>query len=237
MSQTIRQFVRDAYSLINPGSPTQTLHGDDQSRAIAILNRLLAHQSTTGLLDTIDKEVTFNIVAGTQTVTFGDSASGADVTEGYLNNIYTAYITLGGTDYALNNISRAIFNESYKYGPLTGLPRFYFLDNSPTLSTMRLYPGAAQAYDLKVSGKFAKTELTSNDTTAILPDYSLRFYQLALARDLAFYKGRSSAWTPELQALYKEASDTMIAQTPVNLKVYEDYDTMLNGAARVRAGI
>ena len=70
-----------------------------------------------------------------------------------------------------------------------------------------------------------------------LPAYFLRFLYFALARDLAAFKGRLSAWTQDLRDLYKEAKQDMVATSTINLAIEADLASNLNGAWRVKAGI
>jgi hypothetical protein len=237
MVQTVREFITDAYRLISANSPTVPLHGDDLQKGIQFLNELLKYYGANGLLDTIDKEVTYSITAGTQDITFGQTGSGADVEQGYLSSVYSAWLTLNGTDYPLSHTNRAIFNESYKFSPLLGLPRFFIMEYRTDISNMRIYPGASQGYTLTVQGKFTPDELTSNDTMAGIPLYAIRFLRPAVAKDISLYKGRVEAWTDKHEQMLQQAEAEMIAATPINTKIYADSDTLLNGAARVRAGI
>ncbi len=62
-------------------------------------------------------------------------------------------------------------------------------------------------------------------------------WSLAVAKDIAMYKGRSDAWTDKLEMMLREAQDKMEAASEVNLSITGDRASLLNGAWRVRAGI
>lgn len=61
---TVRQFIRQAYRLINPSNPTVPLHGDDESFALLILNQLLEYYASNGLMLTIARTETIPIDVG-----------------------------------------------------------------------------------------------------------------------------------------------------------------------------
>jgi hypothetical protein len=239
MAQTVKEFVRDAYQLVSANSPTVPLYGDDNNRAIQILDDLIRSYSATGLLTTIAYQVETVLQIGQQFVTFGDASHvpTPDVTFGRLSNLQNAWLLLDGVTYPLIDESRNVFYASYKFDPQQGLPRFCIITNEVDLTRMRVYPSGSQQYQLFVYGKFQLPEFTQNDTMAALPGYYLRYMKFALAKDLAFYKGRASAWTQELKDELKEAKEDMIAASPVNLVIESDHDSLLNGSWRVRAGI
>jgi hypothetical protein len=134
-------------------------------------------------------------------------------------------------------VQRAQFFSSYKYQPLSGLPRYVVVTNQDDYTTMQIYPKPSQVYTLWLYGKFELATLDENSVVNI-PNYSLRFYKLALGKDLCNYKARGSAWTPKLQSDYKEAKDVMESASTVDLSIDAgNDDSMLNGANRVRAGV
>lgn len=237
--QTVKRFVQDAYKLISAGSPTVPLHGDDNSKGIQFLNELLQDYSSTGLLITVPKLVTTLLAINQQEVTFGsaDFLPTPDVTIGRLANLENAWLELQGVTYPLINESRNVFLGSYKYDPQVGLPRFAIIYNETNLTRMRVYPAASQVYTLNIYGKFELPILGENDTMAELPDYYLRFFKFALARDLAFYKGRASAWDEKLQSMYDEALKRMESASAMNLLIDTSNESYLNGSWRVMAGI
>ncbi len=133
--------------------------------------------------------------------------------------------------------SRNVFFNSYKYEPQQGLPRFVIITNETNLTRMQLYPSPSQQYDLFVYGKFELPYVTSNDTMEELPLYYYRYLRFALARELAIYKGRSSAWGDKLEAIYQESKKEMESVTSMNLSINTANESYLNGSWRVRAGI
>lgn len=239
MSQTVKDFVKDSYQLISANSPTVPLQDDDMSKGVKFLNQLLKSYSSTGLLLTIAKEVVYNLSINQSEVTFGDPSymPTPDVTEGRLANMQDAWLLLDNVTYPLINEDRNVFLSSYKYDPQVGLPRFAILFNQTDLTTMRLYPGASQEYELHVYGKFELPLLTENSDMSSLPVYYTRYLQFALARDLAFYKGRSAAWTPDLKEMLLEAKQDMESVSTVNVVIQSQNESLLNGSWRVRAGV
>lgn len=239
MAQSVKAFVQDSYQLISASSPTVPLQGNDISKGVQFLNELLEYYSSSGLLLTVAKQVEVEIAIGQSEVTFGPSTytPTPDVTEGRLANLNNAWLLLQGVTYPLIDESRSVFLGSYKYDPQLGLPRFCINYFDTEITTMRLYPGASQVYNLNVYGKFQLSEFTQNEDMSALPAYFKRYLRLALARDLSVYKGRSTAWDEKLQALYIEAKDQMESTSAVNLVIESPTESYLNGAYRVRAGI
>lgn len=238
-AQTVKQFVVDAYQLVSANSPTVPLHGDDNLKAIQFLNDLITDYSSDGLLLTIAKQVTTTIQIGQSEVTFGDAGfiPTPDVTLGRLANLENAWLLLDGVTYPLIDESRNVFLGSYKYDPQLGLPRFCIIYNETDLTRMRIYPGASQVYTLNVYGKFQLPLFTQNGTMAGVPGYFQRYLKMALAKELAFYKGRSKAWDEKLEARYIEAKDKMESASAMNLVIDSANESYLNGSWRLRAGI
>jgi hypothetical protein len=238
-AQTAKEFVQDAYQLISANSPTVPLQGNDMSKGIHFLNNLLKFYSSSALLLTISKKIMFQVQIGQQFVTFGDPSfvPVPNVTQGRLANLENAWLELDGVDYPLINESRNVFYGSYKYFPQKGLPRFVIIDNDTNLTTMQLYPSPSQVYNVWVYGKFQLAYISENDDMSSLPQYYQRFLLFALARDLALFKGRSRAWTPDLEKMYLEAFDQIESVSSLNLVIDTGNESYLNGSWRVRAGI
>jgi len=209
------------------------------SKGIQFLNQLLKSYSSSSLLLTIARKVNFTLPIGQRFVTFGDPTyvPTPDVPEGRLSNLENAWLTLDGVDYPLIDESRNVFFGSYKYEPQEGLPRFIIITNDTNLTTMQFYPSASQEYDVTVYGKFELPYVGENDDLSSLPLYYYRFLTFAVARDLAFYKGRSSAWDAKLEGMFDEAKKEMESATAINLVIDTPNESYLNGAWRVRAGI
>jgi len=236
---TVKRFIEDCYQLVSASSPTVPLHGNDMSKGIQFLNQLLKSYSSSSLLLTIARKVNFTLPIGQRFVTFGDPTyvPTPDVPEGRLSNLENAWLTLDGVDYPLIDESRNVFFGSYKYEPQEGLPRFIIITNDTNLTTMQFYPSASQEYDVTVYGKFELPYVGENDDLSSLPLYYYRFLTFAVARDLAFYKGRSSAWDAKLEGMFDEAKKEMESATAINLVIDTPNESYLNGAWRVRAGI
>lgn len=238
-AQTVKQFVDDSYQLVSANTPTVPLQGNDNLKAIQFLNELLQEYSANALLITVAKQVDFSMSIGQTTVTFGaaDYVPTPDITIGRLANAQNVWLTLQGVTYPLIIEDRNVFLASYKYDPQLGLPRFAIIYNETDLTTMRIYPAPSQVFELSVYGKFQLPTLGQNDTMALVPTYSLKYLKIALAQELAFYKGRSEAWTDKLQKRYDDARKEMESASSLNLVVDTSNESYLNGAWRVRAGI
>jgi hypothetical protein len=239
MVQTVKQFVTDAYQLISANTPTVPLQGNDMLKGVQFLNQLLKHYSATGLMLTVAKEVVYTLAIGQSTVTFADPdyTGIADVKTGRLANLADAWLLLDNVTYPLIIENRDVFQGSYKFDPQVGLPRFVIVYNETDLTRLRLYPGASQVYELHVYGKFELSVLTENDDMSSLPLYYQLFFQFAVARYLAAFKGRAAAWTQFLQDQYNEAKQDMESVSAVNVVIQSTTESLLNGAFRVRAGI
>jgi hypothetical protein len=159
------------------------------------------------------------------------------IKEGRLANLDSAWLELSGVTYPLIDKSRDEFLAAWKYEPLQGLPRFIVTFPDTSYVRAQLYPAPSQFYTFNARGKFQKTILTSNDTLEGLPDYFELFFLYAVAKYVCKRKGRSSAWTPDLEEDYRELKNDMEAASEVNLSIAGDEQSLLNGAWRVRAGI
>lgn len=239
MTQTVKEFVTDSYQLISANSPTVPLAGNDMSKGVQFLNELTQAYSSSGLMITIAKRVTFTVSIGQSEVTFGSPTflPTPDVTAGRLANLQNAWLELQGVTYPLIDESRNVFFASYKYDPQVGLPRFCIITNETNLTRMRIYPGASQVYTLNVYGKFELPVLDENSDMSEFPLYYIRYFKLAVANDLANYKGRASAWTEKLERDYREAKKNMEAASSINLAIDTNNESYLNGSWRVKAGI
>jgi len=237
--QSVRGFLLDANALINPANPTVPLQGNVQSKALQFCNELISSFSATGLMLTIAKQIDFTMAINQQFVTFADAnyPGVADIKQGRLANLQNAWLTLDGVTYPLVDETRNVFFDSYKYDPQQGLPRFCIITNETNLTRMRVYPSPSQVYNLSVYGKFEIENLDINGDMSGLPLYYVRYLRLATAKDLAFYLGRTEAWTDRLEAELLKAEQDMQASSAVNLAISADHDSYLNGSWRVRAGI
>ncbi len=186
---------------------------------------------------TLSLNATLSVVS---TLTFHheiNNPSVAYIREGRLANLDSAWLVLSGVTYPLIEKSRDEFLAAWKYEPLQGLPRFIITFPDTSIVRAQLYPAPSQFYTFFARGKFQKTILTSNDTLEGLPLYFELFFLYAVAKYVSKFKGRGSAWTPDLEAEYRELKDDMEAASEVNLSIAGDEQSLLNGAWRVRAGI
>ncbi len=238
-AQPVKAFVQDAYQLISSNSPTIPLQGDDMQKGVQFLNELIKFYASSSKLLTISQKVTFNVSIGQQFVTFGDPTYVPipDVTQGRLTNLHRAWLELEGVTYPLIDESRGVFFGSYKFEPQLGLPRFVIITNDLNLTTMQLYPAPSQVYTLFVYAKFEMPYLTQNDTMQGFPFYQYKFLKLAVGRELAFYKGRSSAWDKKLEGMYEEAKDEIESTSTMDLVIDSANESYLNGSWRLRAGV
>lgn len=161
----------------------------------------------------------------------------AYIREGRLANLDSAWLQLSGVTYPLIDQSRDEFLAAWKYEPLQGLPRFIITFPETTLVRAQLYPAPSQFFTFFCRGKFQKLPLTANDTLDGLPEYYELYFLYAVAKYVAKFKGRSGAWTQDLEADYRELKAKMEAASEVNLSIAGDEQSLLNGAWRVRAGI
>jgi hypothetical protein len=193
-----------------------------------------------------------NIVGNVVTMTMNATINGASVLtfsheiptpgivyikEGRLANMDNAWLQLNGVTYPLIDKSRDEFLAAWKYEPLQGLPRFIITFPDTNFVRAQLYPAPSQFFTFFCRGKFQKLPLTSNDTLDGLPQYQELFLLYAVAKYVSKFKGRSGAWTSDLEADYKELKDQMEAASEVNLSIAGDEQSLLNGSWRVRAGI
>ncbi len=244
MSLTVREFVYQMYRLISAGNPTIPLHGDDENLAIRVMNQILNNYASSGLMLTIAKTVSVDINLPIKEIIFTppDYPAPTDPTvvqiaEGRLANLDNAWLVLTGVTYPLIQKSRDEFLAAWKYEPLQGLPRFIITFPETKIVRAQLYPAPSQFFTFFARGKFQKTPLTSNDTLEGLPEYYELYLLYAVAKYVSKFKARGTAWTPDLEADYRELKDDMEAASEVNLSIAGDEQSLLNGAYRVRAGI
>lgn len=191
----------------------------------------------TGNLITLTADAT---LSGSHNLTFTHDISDptvAYIREGRLANLDNAWLQLSGVTYPLIDKSRDEFLSAWKYEPLQGLPRFIITFPDTSIVRAQLYPAPSQFYTFYARGKFQLAGLTSNDTLDGLPEYYELFFLYAVAKYVSKFKGRGSAWTPDLEAEYRELKDNMESASEVNLSIAGDEQSLLNGAWRIRAGI
>ena len=250
--QTVNDFVQDAYQLITANSPTVPLQGNDMSKGIQFLNELIRSYASSSLALTISRKLELTLQINQLFVTFADpgfvppgSWTGnpyygttlPSYSGGRLSNLERAWLSLDGVTYPLIDEDRGVFFGSYKYFPQLGLPRFSIITNDLDYTTMQVYPGPSQQYDLWIYGKFELPTIVGGSTLSVLPLYYQRYLKFALARDLAFYKGRSAAWDSKLEAMYQEARDDIESVSTMDLVIDSANESYLNGSWRLRAGV
>lgn len=190
-----------------------------------------------GNVITLDQDATLTGLSNLTFIHDNSDPTIAYIKEGRLANLDNAWLVLSGVTYPLINKSRDEFLAAWKYEPLQGLPRFIITFPETDLVRAQLYPAPSQFYEFFCRGKFQKTPLTSSDDLSGLPQYFIMYLFYAVARDVANFKGRGSAWTPNLENRFQELSAKMEGASEVNLSIAGDEQSLLNGAWRVRAGI
>jgi hypothetical protein len=159
------------------------------------------------------------------------------IKQGRLSNLDSAWLELSGVTYPLIDKSRDEYLAAWKYQPLQGLPRFIITFPEVDLVRATLYPAPSQFYTFFCRGKFQLPLLTVNDDMSLVPEYYHLYFLYAVAKYVSKFKGRAGAWTPDLEAEYRELKDNMEAASETNLSIAGDEQSLLNGAWRVRAGI
>lgn len=159
------------------------------------------------------------------------------IKQGRLANLDSAWLELSGVTYPLIDKSRDEYLAAWKYQPLQGLPRFIITFPEVNLVRATLYPAPSQFYTFFCRGKFQLPVLTINDDMSLVPEYMYLYLLYAGGKYVSKFKGRGSAWTPDLEAEYRELKDNMEAASETNLSIAGDEQSLLNGAWRVRAGI
>lgn len=250
--QTVNDFVQDSYQLISASSPTVPLQGNDMSKGVQFLNELIQDYSSSSLMLTIAKKIELTVQINQLFVTFADAGfippanwinnpyygqTLPSYSGGRLTNLERAWLELDGVDYPLIDEDRGVFFGSYKFFPQLGLPRFAIITNDLDYTTMQIYPGPSQQYQIFIYGKFSLPIITEGSTLSTLPLYYKRYLKFALARDLAYYKGRSKAWDSKLESMYQEAKDNMESVTTQDLVIDSANESYLNGSWRLRAGV
>ena len=185
-------------------------------------------------LITISQNATYT---GSSVLTFGAQTDTVYIKQGRLANLDNAWLVLSGVTYPLIDKSRDDYLSAWKYEPLQGLPRFVITFPNTNYVSLRLYPAPSQYFQFFCRGKFQLPVLTSNDDLSLVPEYWHLYFLYAVAKQVAYFKGRGSAWTPDLEATYRELKDNMEGASEVNLSIMGDEQSLLNGAWRVRAGI
>lgn len=243
---TIKQFLDDSYRLINPGNPTQPLHGNDLSFGLRRLNDLLTSYAADGLMMTIASTQTVALTVGQEFVTAGPPPPVTipptpplyNINVGRMANWESAWLNLMGVDYPLVFKTQDQWHSSFKYQPLSGLPRFIIPFPDVQSVSFRLYPSPSQFFQFFIRGKFQLPNyLSTDDTMLTLPGYYNRYFLFAVAKDLALFKGRTEAWTDKLEDELIKASKIIQANSEVDLAIVGDEESLLNGSWRVRAGV
>lgn len=183
---------------------------------------------------TLSQNATFT---GSSMVTFGALGDAVYVKQGRLVNLDNAWLILNGVTYPLIDKSRDDYLAAWKYDPLQGLPRFVITFPDTNFVSLRLYPAPSQFYQFFVRGKFQFSTVGSNDDLSLIPQYYILYFLYAVAKYTSKFKGRSSAWTPDLEADYRELKDNMESASEVNLSIMGDEQSLLNASWRVRAGV
>jgi hypothetical protein len=193
--------------------------------------------SIVGNIVTITNNATISM---SSMLTFSHDASDptvAYIKQGRLANLDSAWLLLNGVTYPLIDKSRDEFLAAWKYEPLIGLPRFIITFPQTAYVSAQLYPAPSQFFTFFCRGKFKLPPLTANSDLSGVPDYYILYFLYAVGKYVAQFKSRNSAWTPDLEATYRELKDNIEGASEVNLSIAGDEQSLLNGAFRVRAGI
>ena len=176
-------------------------------------------------------------LSGVTTITVSGNPDSVYIKTGRLANLDNAWLLLNGVTYPLICKSRDEYLAAWKYDPLQGLPRFAITFPEANYVRVQLYPAPSQFFQFFCRGKFQLPYLSVNDDLSSVPQYWHLYFMYAVAKYVSKFKGRGSAWTPDLEAEYRELKDNMEGASEVNLSIAGDEQSLLNGAYRVRAGI
>ncbi len=149
------------------------------------------------------------------------------IKQGRLANLDSAWLLLSGVTYPLIDKSRDDYLSAWKYEPLQGLPRFIITFPDTNIVSARLYPAPSQGYQFFCRGKFQLPLLTINDDLSGVPEYWHLYFMYATAKYTCKFKGRSSAWTQDLEDDYRELKDNMEGASEVNLSIMGDEQSLL----------
>lgn len=178
---TARRLITKAMQKAGILTKGESPASDEANDALDSLNQMLSSWANDSLVIYARTWETFSLSGGTASYTIGSSGT-FNTTRPI--DIISAYVTSGGVDYQVGEITDEAYN-SITLKTVQGIPEFFNFDNAYPLAKIRLYPVPAAAYSLFLLSEKPVTSIATLDTEITLPDGFERAIVYNLALELA----------------------------------------------------
>jgi hypothetical protein len=219
----VNDIVTDTLDFLRIGTEFQDLGGYDETRAVKVLNEILAAMSANGSSLPFFYAYDFTTTAGKSKYYIGQGPL-ADANQPYLVDV--AFINLFYSELCynveiINDLQAFLTARATNIQFLPAQARVYLeqdsLGNTYTVVDF-LYP-PDQAYLVTLRAKPQLTQIGPTSTIVGLPMYYRSYLKYELARKLIPYYGREDVWTPFVEKDYTEIKETILGSVKKDLSV------------------
>ena len=208
MAYTALELITRSYYLSQVVSRSlQTVSGEQITDGLYLLNALLDIKGSDLHLIPYFNEYVFNAVQGTEMYFVP-------------NLVYTDSITfnIGPVRYSMNETTRKQYFSTPRIDNVQSLPFSYRVERCLDGSNVYLYFVPADAYVMKLWGKFGLTNVTLNTDLSLTYDtFYLEYLRFALAEYICSEWG--ATFPDQAQAKYMEIRKKLMSISPADLSI------------------
>jgi len=205
---TARVIVEAVLRKLSKLGTGESLDANEANDVLESLNDMLAVWSVEGNLIYTETSETFPLVSGTASYEIG---SGGDFNTTRPVDVTSVYITLGTTDYILNEYGQTDYAQITNKS-ITGTPEIYYYNDGYPLATITLYP-VPTAGTITINSFKPLTAFTDLNTVfSLKPEY-----KAALVYNGAIWMASEYEMEPPLQVV-RIANRTKKALTVSNAR-------------------
>ena len=172
-----RSIINQAARKIAVVGRGQVMPAEEAQDALTALNNMIKGFGAGSGVDYNEKRNTYNLT-GAVSYTIGPSGNFNTVRP---SDVSSAYISVGGTDYPLNQINSEQYSQIVDKNIL-GIPEFFYYQNNTPLGTIFMYPIGASGYTLTLITREQDAAFVDLTTEYDLPEgyEEMLVYNLAL---------------------------------------------------------
>jgi len=198
--EKINDLLIYSLELCNVQNPEQRLNKDKEGRALRTLNSIILQLQSKGIYIPYFKNLEFTLLAGKNEYRVSRE-TGADVDADKIISIDYANLDYVGRNWPFKILTDAQYYDRWKYTELKTTPHYVLLLNNPNSSDLLFYATPDIDYSFSCRGKFVLPKVELNSLLTDFPDYYVRFFVYAVARELSdIYSGK---WTDKHESEYQ----------------------------------
>ena len=218
-TRTVNEIIQNAFFMIGEFDEEEPIDGNSFQRGFELLNLLVDSFSGSDMYIPITKEINFPLVSGkSQYIISNVPSITPDVVSNRMASVSYCNILYNNFLYPVQRFTRSQLYLNVRANEQLGLPRVFEFIKSEQFTQLNFYPtpNLSDIYICKVQGKFYIDKFEKFEPITNIPLNLQRFFQYALARELAQFFP-SSNFSATAEAEYQKMLGMFIASNDVDL--------------------